>query len=91
MATKNFVRALHDAKALGRFEGMAALIEVGIVAIHNICTEHEMDGKWERILISEFEAEITRIIQVKEGMCAEDIGDMVVGHDERLREASGKE
>ena len=90
MATKNFITALHDAKALGRFEGMAALIEVGVVAIHNICTEHEMYGKWERILISEFEDEINRIIQVKECMCAEDIGDLVVGHAERLRKESEK-
>ena len=49
-----------------------------------------MYGKWERILISEFEDEINRIIQVKEYMCAEDIGDLVVGHAERLRKESEK-
>lgn len=88
MANKNYIRTLHDAKAMGRFEGMAALVEVAIVAIHNIFTEHEWYEKWERTLINELEGEIKSILQIKECMSAEDIGDLVVGHAERLRKES---
>ena len=45
MANKNFVSALNAAKSIGRFEGMAAFVEVAIVAIHNICVEHQIYGK----------------------------------------------
>ena len=57
MATKNFAKALNAAKSMGRYEGMAAFVEVAIVAIHNICVEHQIYGKWEKYLISEFEPE----------------------------------
>ena len=90
MANKNFVTALNAAKSMGRFEGMAAFVEVAIVAIHNICVEHQIYGKWEKYLISELEPEIKDILQIKEYMSAEDIGDLVVGHAERLRKEAGK-
>ena len=85
MATKNFAKALNAAKSMGRYEGMVAFCETAIVAIHNICVEHQIYGKWERYLISELEPEIKDILQIKEYMSAEDIGDLVVGHAERLR------
>lgn len=85
MANKNFVTALNAAKSMGRYEGMVAFCETAIVAIHNICVEHQIYGKWERYLISELEPEIKDILQIKEYMSAEDIGDLVVGHAERLR------
>ena len=90
MANKNFVSALNAAKSMGRFEGMAAFVEVAIVAIHNICVEHQIYGKWEKYLISELEPEIKNILQIKEYMSAEDIGDLVVGHAERLRKEAEK-
>lgn len=90
MATKNFAKALNAAKSMGRFEGMAAFCETAIVAIHNICVEHQIYGKWEKYLISEFEPEIKNILQIKEYMSAEDIGDLVVGHAERLRKEAEK-
>lgn len=90
MATKNFAKALNAAKSMGRYEGMVAFCETAIVAIHNICVEHQIYGKWERYLISELEPEIKDILQIKEYMSAEDIGDLVVGHAERLRKEAEK-
>ena len=90
MATKNFAKALNAAKSMGRYEGMAAFVEVAIVAIHNICVERGIYGKWERELIADFEPEIKDILQIKEYMSAEDIGDLVVGHAERLRKEAAK-
>lgn len=90
MANKNFVTALNAAKSMGRFEGMAAFVEVAIVAIHNICVTRGIYGKWERELIADFEPEIKSILQIKEYMSAEDIGDLVVGHAERLRKEAAK-
>lgn len=71
-------------------EEMAAFVEVAIVAIHNICVEHQIYGKWEKYLISELEPEIKNILKIKEYMSAEDIGDLVVGHAERLRKEAEK-
>lgn len=71
-------------------EEMAAFVEVAIVAIHNICVEHQIYGKWKKYLISELEPEIKNILKIKEYMSAEDIGDLVVGHAERLRKEAEK-
>ena len=43
-----------------------------------------------KYLISELEPEIKNILQIKEYMSAEDIGDLVVGHAERLRKEAQK-
>ena len=90
MATNNFARLLVNAKSMGRFEGFVAFMEVATVAIHNICVDSGIYGKWEREIISKLEPQIRSMLQINETMSAEDIGDLVVGHAERLRKEAQK-
>ena len=56
MATNNFARLLVNAKSMGRFEGFVAFMEVATVAIHNICVDSGIYGKWEREIISKIQS-----------------------------------
>lgn len=85
MATKNFAKVLKDAKDLGRFEGFVAYVEAGVVAIHNICADHEIDETIENIIVSNIDTEINRILHLNQHMTAEDIGAAVVQYAEQKR------
>jgi hypothetical protein len=85
MAKNNFAKLLKDAKDLGRFEGFMAYMECAVVALHNLCADHEIDEEIENKLIGNLDAEINRILHLNQHMTAEDIGAAVVQYAEKKR------
>lgn len=85
MGKNNFAKLLKDAKDMGRFEGMLAYIEVALVAIHNISVDEEIPEEVEKKICASLGKEAERILQIREGMSAEDIGETVVHYAARLK------